>query len=61
MKSNPPRPTRRPWTTDEETKLAELLSAGKEAADIAAELQRTRQAIYARLQRNYRKRTKNSA
>jgi hypothetical protein len=39
IKSSPPRPTRRPWTTDEETKLAELLSAGEEAAEIAAALQ----------------------
>ena len=52
------RPAARRWTTDEETKLELLLKAGKEAAEIAAVLQRTRQAIYARLQRLYRKRTR---
>jgi hypothetical protein len=32
-----------------------MLNAGKEAAEIAVALKRTRQAIYARLQRRYRK------
>jgi IS30 family transposase len=45
----------RPWTPDEERKLDELLDAGKEAAEIAVLLNRTRQAVYARLQRRYRK------
>jgi hypothetical protein len=48
----------RPWTLDEEKKLDDLLEAGKDAAEIAVELQRTRQAIYGRLQRLYRKRAK---
>jgi DNA-binding NarL/FixJ family response regulator len=48
----------RPWTLDEEKKLDDLLEAGKDAAEIAVELKRTRQAIYARLQRLYRKRAK---
>ena len=38
--------------------LDELLDAGKEAAEIAAALNRTRQAVYARLQRVYRKRAR---
>jgi len=55
---SPSRPAARPWTSDEEKKLDDLLKAGKEAAEIATALQRTRQAIYARLQRLYRKRMK---
>jgi DNA-binding NarL/FixJ family response regulator len=50
------RPKTRRWTPDEEGKLDELLDAGKEAAEIAVALSRTRQAVYARLQRVYRKR-----
>jgi IS30 family transposase len=50
------RPTTRRWTRDDEIKLDELLDAGKEAAEIALALDRTRQAVYARLQRRYRKR-----
>jgi hypothetical protein len=53
-------PTRQPWTVDEEKKLNELLEAGKTVVEIAAVLQRTRLAIYARLQRRYRKRRKPS-
>jgi predicted transcriptional regulator len=49
------RPAARPWTSAEEDKLDELLDAGKEAAEIAVALNRTRQAIYARLQRLYKK------
>jgi hypothetical protein len=48
-------PTRR-WTPDEERKLDAMLDADKEAAEIAVALNRTRQAVYARLQRLYRKR-----
>jgi hypothetical protein len=55
---SPSKPAPRPWTADEEKKLDELLEAGKEAGEIAVALQRTRQAIYARLQRLYRKRAK---
>jgi predicted transcriptional regulator len=50
--------TRRRWTPDEVRKLDELLDAGKEAAEIAEVLNRSRQAIYARLQRLYRKRAR---
>jgi DNA-binding NarL/FixJ family response regulator len=46
----------RPWSSGEETQLREMLEAGKEAEEIATELHRTRAAIYARLQRWYRKR-----
>ena len=53
-----PSSARRRWTSEEEQKLDELLNAGKEAAEIAVELNRTRQAVYARLQRRYRKRAK---
>ena len=51
-----PRPARRRWSSDEEHRLHELLDAGKEAPEIAVILDRTRQAVYARLQRPYRKR-----
>jgi hypothetical protein len=53
--------TPRPWTAEEETKLYELLDAGKTIVEIAPLLQRTRLALYARLQRHYRKRRKPSA
>jgi hypothetical protein len=49
------KPASRRWTSDEKTELDRLLDAGKEAAVIAVALNRTRQAIYARLQRLYRK------
>jgi IS30 family transposase len=55
------KPASRRWTSDEETELDRLLDAGKEAAEIAVALDRTRQAIYARLQRLYKKRAKSSA
>ena len=43
---------RRRWTVDEQKKLDDLLEAGKTTApEIATALQRTPQAIYARLQR----------
>ena len=45
----------RRWTPDEKAELDRLLDAGKEAAEIAVAINRTRQAIYARLQRLYRK------
>jgi hypothetical protein len=43
------------WSPYEDRKLGELLNAGKEAAEISITLNRSRQAIYARLQRLYRK------
>jgi hypothetical protein len=46
----------RPWTQDEEDRLRILLDAGKTAAEVAIELDRTRHAIYGRIQRFYRKR-----
>jgi IS30 family transposase len=49
------KPASRRWSSDEKTELDRLLDAGKEAAEIAVALNRTRQAIYARLQRLYRK------
>jgi hypothetical protein len=51
---------RRPWTADEKKKMDELLEAGKTVVEIAPVLQRTRQAVYAQLQRRYRKRRKPS-
>jgi IS30 family transposase len=51
-------PATRRWTTEEKRKLDELLDAGKEAAEIAVSLNRTRQAVYSRLQRLYRKRAR---
>jgi len=57
----PSTPTRQPWTVDEQKKLDDLREAGKTVVEIAPTLQRTRQAIYARLQRRYRKRRKPSA
>jgi IS30 family transposase len=49
------RPTTRRWTSDEDSKLDELLDAGKGATEIAQAVNRTRQAVYSRLQRIYRK------
>jgi IS30 family transposase len=57
---NPSTPTRQPWTADEQKKLDDLLEAGKTVVEIAPVLQRTRQAVYAQLQRRYRKRSKPS-
>jgi hypothetical protein len=53
---NPSMPARRPWTTDEQRKLDDLLEAGKTVIEIAPVLQRTRQAIYAQLKRRDKKR-----
>jgi hypothetical protein len=47
--------TRRRWTSGEEQKLDNLLDAGEIVADIAVVLNRSPQAIYALLQRRYRK------
>jgi hypothetical protein len=49
------KPASRRWTSDEKAELDRLLDAGKEAAEIAVAINRTRPAIYARLQRLYRK------
>jgi hypothetical protein len=46
---------RRPWTPQDQEKLDALLDAGREADEIAVTLNRTPQAVYARLQRRYRK------
>jgi IS30 family transposase len=50
----------RPWTPAEEEKLLALLEEGKTAAEIAVDINRTRQAIYARVQRHYRQRAQAS-
>ena len=50
------KPTPLRWTADEQKQLDELLDAGKTVIEITLVLQRTRLAIYARLQRRYRKR-----
>ena len=49
------KPASRRWTFDENAELDQLLDAGKEAGEIAVALNRTRPAIYARLQRLCRK------
>ncbi len=46
---------KRRWTSEEVKKVDEFLNAGKEAAEIAVLLNRSRQAVYALLQRRYRK------
>jgi IS30 family transposase len=51
-----PRPAGRRWTAVEEIQLHEMLAAGMTGREIARKLKRTTQAIYARLQRHYRKR-----
>ena len=50
-----PHPTRRRWTSGEEQKLDDLLDAGEIVAKIAVILNRSPQAVYAPLQRRYRK------
>ena len=57
---SPSRPAHRPWTADEKKMLDDLLEAGKTVVEIAPVLQRTRLAIYAQLQRRYRKQRKPS-
>jgi hypothetical protein len=47
------RPPARRWTSDEQKKRDDLLNSGKDAAERASTLQRTRQAIYGRLQRAF--------
>jgi len=50
-----PHPTRRRWTSVEEQKLDDLLDAGEIVAKIAVILNRSPQAVYALMQRRYRK------
>jgi hypothetical protein len=50
-----PHPTRRRWTSGEEQKLDDLLDAGEIVAEIAVILNRSPQAVYALMQRRYRK------
>jgi IS30 family transposase len=51
-----PKPIGRRWTLAEEKQLQDMLDAGMKAAEVGEKLKRTRQAIYARLQRIYRNR-----
>jgi DNA invertase Pin-like site-specific DNA recombinase len=51
-----PKPVGRRRTHAEEKQLRDMLEAGMTAAEVATKLERTRQAIYARLQHHYRKR-----
>jgi hypothetical protein len=53
-----PRPVGRRWTRAEEKQLQDMLDAGMTAGEAATKLELTRQSIYARLQRLYRKRVK---
>jgi hypothetical protein len=48
----------RRWTSGEDNRLSSMLDAGQTADEIAAELNRTNLAIYARLQRLYRKKAR---
>jgi hypothetical protein len=48
-----PKAAGRRWTSAEEKKLKEMLDAGMTASEIAPTINRTTQAIYARLQRIY--------
>jgi IS30 family transposase len=48
--------TRRDWTAEEDALVRTLMDEAKEAPEIARKLHRTPQAIYARLQRLYRRR-----
>jgi hypothetical protein len=52
--------TRRHWTTGEDATVLTLMDEGKEVPEIARKLRRTPQAIYARLQRLYRRRQPNA-
>jgi IS30 family transposase len=53
--------TWRHWTSEEEIQLRDMMDAGITAAEISLRLNRTKQAIYARLQRVYRLRRPKSA
>jgi len=45
------RTSTRPWLPDEEAELLSLIGAGATAEEVGERLGRTRQAVYARLQR----------
>jgi IS30 family transposase len=49
------------WTSEEEIQLRDMMDVGITAAEISLKLNRTKQAIYARLQRVYRLRRPKSA
>jgi IS30 family transposase len=51
----------RHWTSEEEIQLRDMMDAGITEAEISLKLNRTKQAIYARLQRVYRLRRPKSA
>ncbi len=55
MESQRPTPARRRLTQAEEEQLQDMLDAGKTALEISRKLKRTLHAIYARLQRVYRR------
>jgi IS30 family transposase len=55
-----PKPVGRRWTRAGKKQLQDMLDAGMTAGEAATKLERTRQSIYARLQRIYRKRVKPS-
>jgi IS30 family transposase len=48
--------TRRPWTEADNKELEQMLQARKSTAEIATKLERTQQAIYARVQHLDRRR-----
>ncbi len=48
-------PRRKYWTTEEDALLQSLMDKQEEVAEIAQKFNRTPQAIYARLQRIYRR------
>lgn len=48
-------PAQRRWTPVEEERLRDMMDAGKTALEISRKLKRTIRAIYARLQRIYRR------
>jgi len=50
------RSSTRPWSPEEETQLVALFSGGATADEVGKRLGRTRQAVYARLQRFQRQR-----
>jgi len=56
LERSKPLSTRRHWTAEEDVMVRNLMDEGKEAPEIARNLNRTPQAIYARLQRLYRRR-----
>ncbi|WP_369722017.1 helix-turn-helix domain-containing protein [Bradyrhizobium sp. LLZ17] len=50
------RTSTRPWLPDEEAELLSLFAEGATAEEVGERLRRTRQAVYARLQRFQRQR-----